>query len=42
VDGKWDKEAQDTLQEMFGYLLTSDTRQQKIFLMWWASANAPI
>ena len=28
-----DREAIDTLQEMFGYLLTADTRQQKIFLV---------
>jgi putative DNA primase/helicase len=28
-----DLEAQQTLQEMFGYLLTPDTRQQKIFML---------
>jgi putative DNA primase/helicase len=28
-----DDEMEDTLQEIFGYLLTSDTRQQKIFLI---------
>jgi putative DNA primase/helicase len=28
-----DREAIDTLQELFGYLLTSDTRQQKVFLL---------
>jgi putative DNA primase/helicase len=28
-----DKEAIDTLHEIFGYLLTSDTRQQKVFLL---------
>jgi putative DNA primase/helicase len=31
--GHYDQEAEDTLQEIFGYLLTSDTRQQKIFLI---------
>jgi putative DNA primase/helicase len=31
--GYFDKEAEDTLQEIFGYLLTPDTRQQKIFLL---------
>jgi putative DNA primase/helicase len=30
---EWDREEEDTLQEIFGYLLTSDTRQQKIFLI---------
>jgi putative DNA primase/helicase len=28
-----DTDAQETLQEIFGYLLTSDTRQQKIFML---------
>lgn len=28
-----DRQSMDTLQEMFGYMLTPDTRQQKIFLM---------
>jgi putative DNA primase/helicase len=28
-----DQEAIDTLQDMFGYLLTADTRQEKIFLI---------
>lgn len=28
-----DQQSIDTLQELFGYLLTSDTRQQKIFLL---------
>jgi putative DNA primase/helicase len=28
-----DQEAIDTLQEIFGYLLTADTRQQKVFLI---------
>lgn len=28
-----DQEAKDTLQEMFGYLLTADTSQQKMFLV---------
>lgn len=28
-----DKEAIETLQEIFGYLLTTDTRQEKIFLL---------
>ena len=32
-DGTWDAEAEETLQEIFGYLLTSDTRQQKLFLI---------
>jgi putative DNA primase/helicase len=33
-DGKdFDMEAESTLQDMFGYLLTPDTRQQKIFLI---------
>jgi putative DNA primase/helicase len=32
-EGNWDKEAEGTLQEIAGYLLTSDTRQQKIFLV---------
>jgi putative DNA primase/helicase len=32
-DGYYDQEAEDTLQEIFGYLLTPDTRQQKIFLV---------
>ena len=32
-DGKYDAEAEETLQEIAGYLLTSDTRQQKIFLI---------
>jgi putative DNA primase/helicase len=32
-DGYHDSEAEDTLQEIAGYLLTSDTRQQKIFLI---------
>jgi putative DNA primase/helicase len=31
--GEWDQEAEATLQELFGYLLTSDTRQQKLFLI---------
>jgi putative DNA primase/helicase len=31
--GKYDKEAEQTLQEIFGYLLTADTSQQKIFLI---------
>lgn len=31
--GNYDHEAEDTLQEIFGYLLTADTRQQKIFLV---------
>lgn len=30
---KLDQEMEDTLQEIFGYLLTDDTRQQKIFLI---------
>ena len=30
-DGTWDEEAEETLQEIVGYLLTSDTRQQKLF-----------
>jgi putative DNA primase/helicase len=33
ADGNRDEEAEGTLLEIFGYLLTSDTRQQKIFLM---------
>jgi P4 family phage/plasmid primase-like protien len=28
-----DQQSKDTLQEVFGYLLTADTRQQKIFLI---------
>jgi putative DNA primase/helicase len=32
-DGKYDQEAEETLQEMVGYLLTYDTRQQKIFVI---------
>jgi hypothetical protein len=32
-DGKYDHEAEETLQEIAGYLLTSDTRQQKIFMI---------
>jgi putative DNA primase/helicase len=28
-----DVEAQETLQEIFGYMLTADTRQQKIFML---------
>ena len=32
-DGYYDAEAEETLQEIAGYLLTSDTRQQKIFLI---------
>lgn len=28
-----DRQSQDALQEMFGYLLTSDTRQQKAFMI---------
>jgi RepB DNA-primase N-terminal domain/D5 N terminal like len=32
-DGKWDQEAEETLLEIIGYLLGSDTRQQKIFLI---------
>ena len=32
-EGYYDKEAEETLQEIAGYLLTSDTRQQKIFLI---------
>lgn len=31
--GNYDVEAEETLQEIAGYLLTSDTRQQKIFLI---------
>jgi putative DNA primase/helicase len=34
-----DLEAQETLQEIFGYLLTPDTRQQKIFLLIGASRS---
>ena len=35
LDGLWgeDREARDALQEIFGYLLTPDTSQQKIFLI---------
>jgi len=35
LDDLWDDdlEARDTLQEMFGYLLTGETRHQKIFLV---------
>ena len=29
----YDREAEETLQEIFGYLITSDTRQQKLFLI---------
>jgi putative DNA primase/helicase len=32
-EGNWDRDAEATLQEIAGYLLTSDTRQQKIFLI---------
>ena len=32
-EGKYDFEAEETLQEIAGYLLTSDTAQQKIFLI---------
>lgn len=32
-NGNYDAEAEETLQEIVGYLLTSDTRQQKIFLI---------
>ncbi len=35
LDSVWgdDQDSKDTLQEIFGYLLTADTRQQKIFLI---------
>ncbi|MCP6318677.1 hypothetical protein NL491_27410, partial [Klebsiella pneumoniae] len=35
LDAVWpgDRQAQDALQEMFGYLLTADTSQQKMFLL---------
>jgi putative DNA primase/helicase len=35
LDALWgdDQQSIDTLQELFGYLLTNDTRQQKIFLL---------
>jgi putative DNA primase/helicase len=33
TEGKFDIVAQETLQEIAGYLLTPDTRQQKIFLI---------
>jgi putative DNA primase/helicase len=32
-EGYYDSEAEETLQEIAGYLLTPDTRQQKIFLV---------
>jgi len=32
-DGKWDQEAERTLGEIMGYLLSSDTKQHKIFLI---------
>jgi putative DNA primase/helicase len=32
-DGHYDAEAEETLQEISGYLLTSDTSQQKIFMI---------
>jgi hypothetical protein len=32
-DGYYDQQAEEALQEIFGYLLTSDTRHQKIFLV---------
>jgi RepB DNA-primase from phage plasmid/Family of unknown function (DUF5906)/D5 N terminal like len=32
-EGVYDREAEETLQEIAGYLLTSDTKQQKIFLV---------
>jgi putative DNA primase/helicase len=32
-DGHYDAEAEETLQEIVGYLLTSDTSQQKIFII---------
>ena len=33
LDSLWpdDREAKDALQEIFGYLLTTDVRQQKLF-----------
>ena len=35
LDSLWpdDRESIDTLQELFGYMLTPDTRQQKIFML---------
>lgn len=35
LDSVWpdDRESQDTLQELFGYALTCDTRQQKLFML---------
>ena len=32
-DGRYDSEAEDMLQEIAGYLLTADTREQKIFMI---------